>query len=47
MFPNASCVVTLVDRLVHKSETTAIAADSYRLKEANERATRNAKPKLG
>lgn len=38
VFPNASCVVTLVDRLVHRSELVAIEADSYRLKEAKERA---------
>lgn len=37
-FPNADCVVTLVDRLVHRSEILAIAGDSYRLKEAQERA---------
>lgn len=38
VFPNAACVVTLVDRLVHRSEIVAIDADSYRLKEAKERA---------
>lgn len=36
IFPNASCVVSLIDRLVHKSEIINIEADSYRLKEANE-----------
>jgi len=40
VFPNAACVVTLVDRLVHKSEIVSIRADSYRLKEAKERAER-------
>ncbi len=40
VFPNAACVVTLVDRLVHRSEILAIAGDSYRLKEAQERAAR-------
>lgn len=40
VFPNASCVVTLVDRLVHRSEILPIEADSYRLKEARERAAR-------
>ncbi len=43
VFPNASCVVTLIDRLVHRSEIIAINADSYRLKEAKERAQRKAK----
>jgi DNA replication protein DnaC len=38
VFPNAACVVTLVDRLVHRSEILVIAGDSYRLKEAQERA---------
>lgn len=36
-FPNASCVVTLVDRLMHKSEIVTIDGDSYRLREAEER----------
>lgn len=36
VFPNASCVVSLIDRLVHKSEIIDIDADSYRLKEAKE-----------
>jgi DNA replication protein DnaC len=42
VFPNAGCVVTLVDRLVHRSEILAIAGDSYRLKEAQERAAQRA-----
>jgi DNA replication protein DnaC len=37
VFPNASCVVSLVDRLVHNAEIVAIDAESYRLKEARER----------
>jgi DNA replication protein DnaC len=37
-FPNASCVVTLIDRLIHKSEVVKIEGDSYRLREAKERA---------
>lgn len=44
VFPNAACVVTLVDRLVHRSEILSIAGDSYRLKEAQERAAQR-KPK--
>ena len=36
IFPNASCVVSLIDRLIHNSEIVAIEADSYRLKEAKE-----------
>ena len=38
IFPNAGCVVTLIDRLVHKSELVKIAGKSYRSKEALERA---------
>ena len=41
VFPNAGCVVPLVDRLVHRSEVIAIEGKSYRLKEAEERADRN------
>lgn len=40
IFPNASCVVSLVDRLVHHAELIPIEADSYRIKEAQERAQR-------
>jgi DNA replication protein DnaC len=42
VFPNATCVVALVDRLVHRSEILAIDGESYRLKEAKERAERRA-----
>jgi len=38
VFPNAACVVTLIDRLMHRAELVNIDAESYRLKEANERA---------
>jgi DNA replication protein DnaC len=38
VFPNAACVVSLVDRLLHNSEVIAIEGESYRLKEAQERA---------
>lgn len=36
VFPHAACVVTLVDRLVHRAEVIEIEAESYRLKEAKE-----------
>jgi hypothetical protein len=35
--------VTLVDRLIHNSEVVKIEGDSYRLKEAKERAANKAK----
>jgi DNA replication protein DnaC len=38
IFPNAACVVTLVDRLLHKAEMVVIEGQSYRHKEATERA---------
>jgi len=37
VFPNAACVVSLVDRLVHNAEIIQIQGESYRLKEAKER----------
>ena len=37
MFPNSGCVVTLIDRLIHRAEIIQIDGDSYRLKEAKER----------
>lgn len=42
VFPNAACVVTLVDRLVHRSEILNIRGESYRLKEALETAAERA-----
>ena len=38
VFANASCVTALVDRLVHKAEIVKIDGESYRAKEARERA---------
>lgn len=43
MFPNAACVVTLVDRLTHKAELVVIDGESYRGHEAQERAEAKAK----
>ena len=37
LFPNAGCVVSLIDRLVHNSEIINIEGDSFRLKESKER----------
>ena len=42
IFPNAGSVVTLVDRLVHRSEILEIQGESYRLKEAQEQAAQRA-----
>lgn len=43
VFPNAACVVALVDRLLHRAEIVALDGKSYRFKEAQERAARKAK----
>ena len=42
VFPNATSVVTLVDRLVHRCELLALDGESYRLKESKENAQRSA-----
>jgi len=34
VFPNASCIVTLVDRLTHHADVTRIEGDSYRCRES-------------
>lgn len=52
MFPNATCVVSIIDRLVHHSDIVNSEGDSYRLKEAQEKkqarqATRKSKNKSG
>lgn len=43
VFPNSSCVTALVDRLVHRAEIVQIKGESYRAKEARERADQKAK----
>lgn len=42
VFPNAPCVVSIVDRLVHHSEIIPIDGDSYRAHEASTRAKKKA-----
>ena len=37
MFPNAACVVSLIDRLMHRAEVVRIEGKSYRQKGAEER----------
>ena len=34
VFPKAACVVSLIDRLVHRCEIVMLQGESYRLKEA-------------
>ena len=47
VFPNAACVVSLVDRLLHNAEIVSIEGDSYRLKEARERTEQRARQRRG
>ena len=43
VFPNAACVVSLVDRLMHRAEVVRIEGQSCRAKEAQERLAARAK----
>jgi hypothetical protein len=43
VFANASCVVSLGDRLLRRAEIIPIDGESYRLKKAKERAAHKAK----
>ena len=46
IFPNASCTVALIDRVIHHADVIAIEGDSYRRREAEARkTTRRRKPK--
>ena len=47
VFPNAACVVSLVDRLLHNAEIISIDGDSYRLKEAQEKTEKRAAKRRG
>ena len=47
VFPNAACVVSMVDRLMHNAEIVAIDGESYRLKEATERSDQRARQRRG
>ena len=40
VFPNAACVVSIVDRLIHHAEILVIEGESYRMYEAKQRAAR-------
>jgi DNA replication protein DnaC len=42
VFPNAACVVSIVDRLIHHAEILVIEGESYRMREAKARAARKA-----
>ncbi len=38
VFPNATCIVTLLDRLLHHADVTVIEGDSYRVRESEREA---------
>ena len=47
VFPNAACVVSLVNRLMHRAEGVRIEGESYRQKEADERAAQRVAARTG
>lgn len=38
VFPNATCIAAMLDRLVHHAEVTVVKGDSYRVKESEQEA---------
>lgn len=44
VFPNAACIVALVDRLTHHADVTVIEGDSYRVRESELEAAARRKP---
>ena len=49
VFPNATCIATLLDRLLHHADVTVIEGDSYRVRESEQEAAarRRKKCRLG
>lgn len=45
VFPNATCIVTLLDRLLHHADVTVIEGDSYRVRESEQETTARRKKK--
>ena len=44
VFPNATCATALIDRIIHHADVIAIEGESYRLREAKERARKRPTP---
>jgi DNA replication protein DnaC len=45
VFPNATCIATMLDRLLHHADVTVVEGNSYRVRESErETAARRAKP---
>jgi DNA replication protein DnaC len=36
VFPNAACIATLLDRLLHRADVTKIEGDSYRVRKSEQ-----------
>lgn len=47
VFPNAGCVVAMIDRLVHHAEIISLKGQSYRRKEAQERSAAQSSRRKG
>lgn len=45
VFPNATCIVTLLDRLLHHADATLIEGNSYRVRESEQEAAARRKKK--
>ena len=45
VFPNATCIATLLDRLLHHADVTVIEGESYRVRESEQEATARRKKK--
>jgi DNA replication protein DnaC len=45
VFPNATCIATLLDRLLHHADVTVIEGASYRVRESEQEATARRKKK--
>ena len=39
VFPNATCIATMLDRLLHHADVTRLEGDSYRIRESQQEAT--------
>lgn len=45
VFPNATCIATLLDRLLHHADVTVIEGDSYRMRESEQEGAARRKKK--
>ena len=45
VFPNATCIVTLLDRLLHHADVTLVEGSSYRVRESEQESSARRKSK--